>query len=285
MPPCLVPPVPSVLEVMEFTRDTLIKKFVLGQYVRYLPCFNFNDGFGLYRTMTKSIMGCYLQIAAMPKREHTRQINVLPVTLGLHRANLDDVMKALSPLKAVDRGIVVDINGIPTLLYAPIIAFTGDMPQQQDNAGCLRVAANLGCRGCKVTVDKRGDLDFNVLDQARAYMEMMRLRRAMDDMQQKYRKQAFSTKHGISIEAPAVQHIAPVLDLISSRPGDTAHSEFNGITKMTHQILIDAVLKPESIVEYSKMLRRMPFPLVGPGSSHRTTCSSTVSTSMPVGLS
>lgn len=263
MPPCLVPPVPGVLEVTEFSRDTLIEKFVLSQYlhqVRSLPCLNFNDGFGLYRTMTKSIMGCYLQIAAMPRREHTRQINVLPVTLGPHGANLEDVMKALMPLKALDRGTVVDVNGVQTLLCAPIIAFTGDMPQQQDNSGCLGVVANFGCRGCKVPADKRGDLDFDVLDQTRAHMEMLRLRRAMDDMQQKYRKQAFSTQHGLSIDAPAVQHIAPALDLISGRPSDTAHSEFNGITKMTHQILLDAALKPESVVEYSKVLRRMPFP-------------------------
>ncbi|EAQ83506.1 hypothetical protein CHGG_09910 [Chaetomium globosum CBS 148.51] len=175
----------------------------LGQ-VRSLPCLDFNDGFGLYRTMTKSIMGCYLQIAAMPRSEHTRQINVLPVTLGPHGANFDDVMKALAPLKALDQGITVAINGVETLLCAPIIAFTGDMPQQQDNSGCLSVAANLGCRN--------------------------------------------------------FQQVAPALDLISGRPGDAAHSEFNGITKMTHQILIDAALKPDAVVAYSKILRQMPFP-------------------------
>ncbi|KAK3896610.1 hypothetical protein C8A05DRAFT_39840, partial [Staphylotrichum tortipilum] len=257
-----LPPVPGALEVTQFGRDSLIRKFVLGQQgqVRSLPCLNFNDGFGLYRTMTKSIMGCYLQIAAMPRSEHTRQINVLPVTLGPHGASFNDVMKALAPLKALDQGITVDINGIATMLCAPIIAFTGDMPQQQDNSGCLGVAANLGCRNCRVTANKRGDLDFDILNHTRAHVEMVRLRRAMEDMQQKYRKQAFSTKHGISLERPAVQQVAPALDLIGGRPGDAAHSEFSGITKMTHQILLDAALKPDSVVAYSKVLRRMPFP-------------------------
>ncbi|EAQ82920.1 hypothetical protein CHGG_10738 [Chaetomium globosum CBS 148.51] len=244
-------------------QQVLINKFAIGPeqgQVRSLPCLDFNDGFGLYRTMTKSIMGCYLQIAAMPRSEHTRQINVLPVTLGPHGANFDDVMKALAPLKALDQGITVAINGVETLLCAPIIAFTGDMPQQQDNSGCLSVAANLGCRNCRIPVEKRDKLDFNILDQTRAHVEMLRLRRAMDDLPQKYRKQAFSTKHGISLDRPAVQQVAPALDLISGRPGDAAHSEFNGITKMTHQILIDAALKPDAVVAYSKILRQMPFP-------------------------
>lgn len=247
VPPCLVSLVPGALEVDEFGRDWLVKTFAQGAEgrVRCLPCLNFNDGFGLYRTMTKSIMGCYLQIAAMPRSEHTRQINVLPVTLGPHGANMHDVMKALAPLRALDRGIAVDINGERTMLCASIFALTGDMPQQQQNSGCLSVAANLSCRLCLVTSNNRDDLDVDVIGNARGHMEMVRLRRWMDEeLRQKYKKEAFSTKHGISLEAPAVMYVAPALDLIGGRPSDAAHSEFNGITKMIHQLLLDAVSTP-----------------------------------------
>src|ERR1700716_586263 len=43
MPPCLVPPVPGVLEVEKFGRQELVKRFVLSEEgsVRSLPCFNF----------------------------------------------------------------------------------------------------------------------------------------------------------------------------------------------------------------------------------------------------
>ena len=247
VPPCLVSLVPGALEVDEFGRDWLVKTFAQGAEgrVRCLPCLNFNDGFGLYRTMTKSIMGCYLQIAAMPRSEHTRQINVLPVTLGPHGANMHDVMKALAPLRALDRGIAVDTNGERTTLCAPIFALTGDMPQQQQNSGCLSVAANPSCRSCLVTSNNRDDLDVDVIGNARGHMEMVRLRRWLDEeLRQKYKKEAFSTKHGISLEAPAVMYVAPALDLIDGRPSDAAHSEFNGITKMIHQLLRDAVSTP-----------------------------------------
>ena len=84
-----------------------------------------------------------------------------------------------------------------------------------------------------------------MIGNARGHMEMVRLRRWMDEeLRQKYKKEAFSTKHGISLEAPAVMYVAPALDLIGGRPSDAAHSEFNGITKMIHQLLLDAVSTP-----------------------------------------
>jgi hypothetical protein len=50
MPPCLVPPVPGALEVIQFGREMLINKFAIGPeqgQVRSLPCLDFNDGFRL----------------------------------------------------------------------------------------------------------------------------------------------------------------------------------------------------------------------------------------------
>jgi hypothetical protein len=104
MPPCLISPVPGVLEVEKFGRQELVERFVLSKEgsVRSLSCFNFNDGFSLYRTMTKSIIGSYLQIIAMPRNEHVRPINVLLMTLGPYSANFHDVMEALAPMKALD---------------------------------------------------------------------------------------------------------------------------------------------------------------------------------------
>jgi hypothetical protein len=104
-----------------------------------------------------------------------------------------------------------------------MIACTGDMPLQLDNSGYLGIVVTLICRNCRITVATRHDLDFDVLGQTRAYMEMMRLRRALDGKRTKQEKQAFSTLHGLSLEALAVLVIAPALDIIGGRPGDTCH--------------------------------------------------------------
>ncbi|KAI1494442.1 hypothetical protein F5X96DRAFT_560289 [Biscogniauxia mediterranea] len=256
-------PVPGLLEMNEFGRNTLVETFAQSgsrPQVRSLPVMTFTDGFGLYRTMYKSIMGVYNVVAALPKANHGRQINVFPLTLGPHGSNFKDVMKALEPMKALDKGFLVKINGQSVLLCAPVFAFTGDMVQQQTNSGMLSVVANMGCRSCLVPADKRGNLDFNINSSLRGHFETLRQRRAMDLFLTKKQKSDWSSTYGLSLESPAVCEIAPALDLVGGRPSDSAHSEFGGITKMLHQLLIDSAMKPQTVVEYAKVLRAMPFP-------------------------
>lgn len=240
LPACQVPPVPGVLEVNQFTRKGLINLFV-GQKARSVPVYNFNDGFALYRTLHKSIMGCYLFMMALPKTEHTRQINVLPVTLGPHGANFEDVTKALAPLRALERGIKMLINGEEMTVCVPILAFIGDMPQALENSGCLGVGANLSCRFCMVPVQERGDLQYDTIANRRGHYEMLRLRRALNNNSSKRAQQAFSTAYGISLQKPAARNLAPALDIIGGCPGDTAHSENGGMAKMAHSLLLDIV--------------------------------------------
>lgn len=104
-------------------------------------------------------MDVYLQIGAMPKSEYYRQFNALPLTLGPHGSNFQEVMHAVEPLRALDRGLVAKVDGKDKLVCAPILALTGDMVQQQENSGCLGVSVNSGCRACTITEAERGDLD------------------------------------------------------------------------------------------------------------------------------
>ncbi|KAJ8132205.1 hypothetical protein O1611_g1419 [Lasiodiplodia mahajangana] len=262
MPIGRVSPVPGVLEMLEFGREALVNAFVKpnGVSVRSFPVFVFSDGFGLYRTMFKSCMGVYIEIAALPKDEHARQINVFPLTLGPHGSNFTDVIKALEPMKALDKGLVVQVNGQEVVLCAPVLAFTGDMPQQQVNSGALGVTANKGCRSCEVTANKRGDLNFDTISNMRGHFEALRQRRALDELPTKAAKKKLSTETGLSLERPAMLEMAPALDLITTRPSDAAHSEFGGITKMLHQLLLDSAIKPQTVVDYARVLRKMPFP-------------------------
>ncbi|RYC54491.1 hypothetical protein CHU98_g11716 [Xylaria longipes] len=263
MPIGKVSPVPGLLEMQEFGREALVAMFVKLQgasSVRSLPVLTFADGFGLYRTMFKSCMGVYNEIAALPKSEHARQINVFPLTLGPHGSNFTDVIKALEPMKALDKGLVISVNGQQTVICAPVLAFTGDIPQQQVNSGMLGVTANKGCRSYEITSDKRGDLDFDMISDMRGHFETLRQRRALEELPSKAAKKKLSSETGISLERPAMSIMAPALDLITTRPCDAAHSEFGGITKMLHQLLLDSAIKPQTIVAYARVLRKMPFP-------------------------
>lgn len=250
LPVCKVAPVAGQLEMEVFGRDALVRLFTMSGKIRSMPSLTFADGFGLYRVMYKALMGVYNEITALPKAEHSRQINIFPLTLGPHGSNLVDVMKTLEPMTALDKGLIVKINGESVVLCAPILAFTGDMPQQQANSGMLSVQATQGCRSCEVDSKKRGDLDYDIVGNQRGHIDVQRQRRLMDGMNLTNKKK-YSSAHGLAIEAPAVGHIAPALDVIRGRPSDSAHSEFGGIVKMIHQILLDQVwLFPFSLCHF-----------------------------------
>jgi hypothetical protein len=52
----------------------------------------------------------------------------------------------LKALATLDKGITPTINGKKTTVIASAMAFTGDMPQQQANAGMKSHNAKRGCR-------------------------------------------------------------------------------------------------------------------------------------------
>jgi hypothetical protein len=233
------------LEIKEYGRDYLLNNFVNRAAaadilpIRSLPLMCFSDGFGLYRSMWKSFMGIYLQHASLRSSEAERQSNIIPVTLGPHGSNFHDVITTLEPIRVFDRGLKLLINGQVTFVCGFVMAFTSDMPQQQTNSGCLGPTANQGCRSCTADSSTRHDLDFDITQHARGHFELLRQRKHLGLPATKAARAAFSKKHGIADCEPAVARIAPALDLVYGRPGDAAHAEFGGITKMAHQVLME----------------------------------------------
>jgi len=54
--------------------------------------------------------------------------------------------------------------------------------------------------------------------------------------------------------------IAPCLDIIRSRPGDAAYSEYAGLTKQAQSLLFDAILNKKGQEAYVKELQLQPLP-------------------------
>jgi hypothetical protein len=54
--------------------------------------------------------------------------------------------------------------------------------------------------------------------------------------------------------------ISPALDIILSRPGDPAHSEYQGLTRIMHSMLLDTLLTQAAAKSYAAILRSFPFP-------------------------
>jgi len=148
-PMVLTPTIAGELEIKQFTRDYLMDEFSRSPSVLSVPIVTFNDGFGLYRSMYKSIMGVYLFLANLTGKESNRQANVFPLTLGPHGSNFADVAEAIKPMwRALEAGIHLDIKGKSFLVCAFNFAFKTDMPQNNSNSGCLGPTANKGCQMC-----------------------------------------------------------------------------------------------------------------------------------------
>jgi hypothetical protein len=64
----------------------------------------------------------------------------------------------------------------------------------------------------------------------------------------------------IVLEPIPLERLAPVLDIILTRPSDPAHSEFQGLAKLLYSLLYNAILTESAKKEYTQILRVFPFP-------------------------
>ena len=256
---CHTAPVRAELELRHYTRNHFVTAFDQSSKCISVPLLTFIDGFGLYRNSYRSLMGMYLIFAALSFRERARRANVLPLTLGPHGSNFGDVVNALGSLASLEEGLILNINGEDTLVCAFTLCFIGDMPQQQENAGFKSQRATLGCRFCFVQDVQRGDLDYDTTVNGRYHHQVVQMRKEMDALL-KTDKAKYAQKWGLSPEAPALIKLSPALDVILTRPADPAHSEFNGLAKQMHTLLLRSILTTIAGKEYAAQLRQFPFP-------------------------
>lgn len=252
-------PVRGELEVGEYTRQYLIDTFDKSAAVISVPLLTFIDGFGLFRNMYRTLMGVYMIIAAFTFRERARRSNVLPLTLGPHGSNFSDVINALQALYHLDAGQNLNINGQDVFVCVYTMAYIGNMPQQQENAGFLSVKANLSCRYCFAGGDERADTEIDIVTHGRYHHETLRMRDHMKTLT-KTAQLKYSTQNGIGLSPPPLLTISPALDIIHSRPSNPAHSEYGGITKQLHELLMNEILTTKSQQEYANRLRNFCYP-------------------------
>ena len=251
-------PLRGELEIVAFGRQALVDKFRPGNTISLLY-FLFIDGFGLYKNMYRSLMGIYMPFTSLNSTERNRRANVFPLTLGPHGSNLNNVMDTLHGIRDLDRGMTMTIDGEEKTVCAYIMAYLGDMPQQNENAGFKKHIADRGCRTCLITSKERHQLSFDVVKNGRYHFQMMHLRKYAESLN-KIRKAQFCKKWRMKESPAMLTRITFALDLIKSCPADVAHSEFTGMAKQAQALLVEAILNPAGQKKYVSKLHRFPFP-------------------------
>ncbi|KAL1973684.1 hypothetical protein VTN31DRAFT_6319 [Thermomyces dupontii] len=247
------------LEIAQFGRSYLVDTFKSGKCIS-VPYNCFVDGFGLYRRAYRSLLGIYVIPAGLDLHDQSRLSNIFPVTLGPHGSDTDDVVNALTSLRHLDRGVSMHINGVETVLCAFTLAFLGDMQQQNENAGIKRHNATKGCRFCLIDQENQGNLQYDHVKNGRYHYQTAQLRQIADSKSSRTAKERFCKTWGITVEPPPLAKLTPALDLILSRPADPVHSEFQGIARMAHHFLLDAILTAGAKQLYAREIRKFPFP-------------------------
>ena len=285
IPLCKTSPLRAELELKHFTRAHFIKNFdqaVSKRRCVSVPLICFIDGFGLYRNRQRSLMGMYLIMASFTFRERARRANVLPLTLGPHGSNFADVIAALQHMGDLDevskffisllpfrrsnadlkliQGLLMTINGEEVFLCSFPFMYIGDMPQQQESSGFKSQNANLGCRFCYIVNTERDQLDYDLVQNGRFHHQALNMRKEMQSLRTKQERDSYATKWGINTNDPCLIDISPTLNILLSRPGDPAHSEYSGMTKQLHLLLIETILTTVAGKLYNKHLRQWPFP-------------------------
>jgi hypothetical protein len=254
---CQSSPLKGELEIEEFTRDFLEEK---APSMWSLPLVCFRDGFGVYRNMYRSLTGLYMSIAGMDQRQRSRRVNNFALTLGPHGSDTGVVLRSIKAIKTLDKGIEVTVKGEKRWLCAHIHVYTGDMTQQNLDAGILAPSATYSCRHCLIPKAKRSDLDFDIIAEGRYHHHMKEYREYYGSTMASSNFGKMCSKVGLKVGDSALTDITKAIDMIEDFPMDPAHLHFFGLGKRSQTLLITAVFTPAAQKEYVRELQRFPFP-------------------------
>lgn len=233
------------------------------------PVMTFIDGFGLFRNAVRSLVGFYMTPAGLNAHDRNRRANTFPIFLSPHGAVFEDVVSHLKSFIPLDKGVEVTIKGKRTLLSVFTLCYLGDFPQQNNNAGFMGPTAAKFCRFClvgkKTTVDAMEDanpghiIDFDDRTHGRYHFQIQEMRRYMATLTASQKKE-YASQWGLREQKSNLEIISPALDVIMTRAPDAAHSEYNGMAQVFHDLLMRGIMKKTSQKDYAGVLRTWKAP-------------------------
>ena len=114
----------------------------------------------------------------------------------------------------------------------PIASFFPTMPLSAAGSAAVRPK------------DKRADLSYDIILNGRYHYEIDQQREQGQRILASTRRDEFWRSHGLQPEPSCLQSLIPALDLTMSRAYDVPHSEWKGLGRLMHDILIEVILKP-----------------------------------------
>lgn len=161
--------------------------------------------------------------------------------------------------KLEDGSVVVWMNDREYRAYVFDLAYIGDMPQQNKNAGVANHKGDVSCRLCHVDIEARHNLSYDIYHNARFYhREEERRSESLKKRTQGDRKTALR-ETGLLNEASPFLQARLTLDPFTHFPPDPCHVLLSGIHGLIQDLLIDWVLTKETSQKYGELMREFPY--------------------------
>lgn len=149
----------------------------------------------------------------------------------------------------------------PGVLTAFPICVTGDMLQQNTNAGIMSHKGNLGCRSCYIHKVEKGNLDYDVLATGRFEeahsREYETIRARVGHLAHKTQDTAFHVR-GHNRNGAIFKPAFEFLDQFGGFPNDIMHAEIR-LSKY-FQLIVVEILTPSGTAAYASAWNDMDIP-------------------------
>ena len=253
-------------KLFEFTKQHFVNKFDVFRskhFILSLLLLTFIDDFELYRNMYRTLMSFYVNIASFSARKRVKRFNVLSLTFESHESNFSNVVIVLQNFYSFDVDqllkITCDEKEMNIMIYAFIMTFIENMSQQNVNVEIKSQKAKIDCRFCLISEDIREDLNYNIFENERFHHETMRLKNEMKSLNIKSARNQYEKKYELNDEMSSLINISSALNIIRIRSNDSAHSEYEDLTKNLHLLLINAILNVQAQKKYIREFRNFSF--------------------------
>lgn len=213
------------LEIGVFRRNFLAFQ-LMGEIKSYFIVI-FIDAFGLYHNMDGFLTGVYIIPSGLSGTKRQKSWNCYMLTLGPHGLKFNNVACGFhTSINALDSGCTLMINKVKTLVWAPVMAYLGDMKQQQDSADFLRPWTNLSCRFYDANTNCKRNPDQDTISYGWYHYQVFALRKAAARIFTLNQQKKFFSKHSLAYEMSTFADISPALDTVLGYPPDLAHNKY-----------------------------------------------------------
>lgn len=255
---------PAETELQHLGREHIIREFV-GEGRISVPFTIFMDGFGLYRNAYHSLQGVYIQPANLDESARFTLQNMWVLMLGVFGGNDQDIASCLATENSLGAGgyqckaLFRRHEATQEVQFAAFpICITGDMPQQNHNAGIMSPAANANCRYCYSST--RADMRMDITLHRRYYQPHCQfVANIQNDNQTKTKRDVALAKYGINQDGEIFKITFPILDPFSCFPVDPMHCELR-LAKYFHEVLVTDYLSKAGLSAYTTAWQMINVP-------------------------